>query len=159
MNFNQLYTAYSPKIYRVCLGYLNDIDLAKDIMQETFITAWENLQMFRGDAKIETWIYRIATNKCLRQLQYEKRERTADLPFHIPDEHQEVYKEDDRVLLLRQCIAELKEIDRLIISLYLEELSQQKIADIVGMSHENVRIRVHRIKEKLGKKIKANGKF
>ena len=68
MNFNEIYRLYAPKIFRLCSGYFNDSDMAKDLTQETFIAVWEGLYQFRNESQIGTWIYRIATNKCLRRL-------------------------------------------------------------------------------------------
>ncbi len=68
MDFNKLYEEYWNKIYRLCMGYINDHDQAKDLAQETFITVWEKLSTFRNEASIGTWIFRIATNTCLSQI-------------------------------------------------------------------------------------------
>jgi RNA polymerase sigma-70 factor, ECF subfamily len=73
MEFREIYNEYSPKIFRFCLGYVNDYDKAKDLTQDTFIAVWEGLANFRGEAGIGTWIFKIASNKCLRQLDNEKR--------------------------------------------------------------------------------------
>lgn len=156
MDFSEIYNKFSPKIYRVCLGYVNDADQAKDLTQETFISVWENLDSFKGQAAIGTWIYRIATNKCLRQLQIEKRYKKADFP---PQLAQESERTDEHQLFLRNCIATFPEIDRIIIGLYLEEIPQEQIAEIVGISHTNIRVKVHRIKEKIAKQFKAHGKI
>lgn len=81
-----------------------------------------------------------------------------DLPFQIEDQP-EGQVSDEKLHFLRSCIADLAEIDRIIISLFMEELSQEKIAEVTGLSHANVRVRVHRIKNRLSKKFKENGKF
>lgn len=164
MDFNSVYAKYSPKIYRVCLGYLNDHCKAKDITQETFITVWKKQESFRHQSDIGTWIYRIATNKCLRHIeveqQYQNRESTLSEPeFHGTSETAAETMQGEKIQLLRSCIAELKEIDRLIIGLYLEELPQEYIAEVVGMSHTNIRVRVHRIKQQLKTKFKAHGQL
>ena len=83
MDFEEIYKTYSSKIFRICLGYFNDYEMAKDITQETFIAVWENLPKFNNNASIGTWIYRIATNKCLRQIQKEKSNLKAELPSDL----------------------------------------------------------------------------
>ncbi len=159
MDFDVIYKEFSPRIFRVCLGYINNYDKAKDLTQDTFIAVWENLAKFREDANIATWIYRIATNKCLRQIENENRsKKIAVAPFMEIEDHVDDNKEAKHHFL-RDCIAELPEMERLIIGLYLEDLPQEKIAEIVGMSHANVRVKVHRIKEILTKKFKTNGQF
>lgn len=153
MDFESLYREFAPRVYRLCLGYINDESLAKDLTQESFITIWEKLDSFRGDSAIGTWIYRIATNKCLRQMEVENRKTKVD--FQLADEL--CYQpEDQNLKYLRNCIAELKEVDRLIIGLYLEEVHQEMIADIVGVSHANIRVRIHRIKKELSEKFRVN---
>ena len=157
MTFEEIYKQYSPQIFRVCMGYINDQDLAKDLTQETFISVWKNLASFRNQSKISTWIFRIATNNCLRMLEKSGRFKTVDLPPEVPD-HFEVSK-DEKLIFLYSCIAELEETERIIISLVLESIPHAEIADIVGVSNGNIRIRVHRIKEKLTNKFKQHGQF
>ncbi len=67
-DFTKLYNDYSPGLLKLCLGYTGDKALAEDLLQETFIAVWNNLQKFRGDASMNTWIYRIAVNTCLSYL-------------------------------------------------------------------------------------------
>lgn len=158
MNFDEIYQAFSPKIFRVCLGYLNDRDKAKDMTQETFITVWQNLDKFREEAQVSTWIYKIATNKCLRQIETDGRQTKTELPVQLKHEEPEQDTEQKHIFL-QKCIAELPEMERLIIGLYLEDLPQEKIAEVTGISHANVRVKIHRIKEKLTQKFMADGQF
>jgi len=155
--FEDIYLRYSPQIYRVCMGYFNDPAAAKDLTQETFIAVWKNLSTFRQQSKLSTWIFRIATNICLRAIEKSKRYQAVDLPLEIPDVVAE--SPDEQLTFLYKCIAELNEADRIIISLVLEDLPQAEIADIVGLSHGNIRIKIHRIKEKLALKFKKYGQF
>src|ERR1700710_2758404 len=115
MDFEKLYNQYSPQIFRVCMGYINDPEQAKDLMQETFISVWRNLSTFRNESKVSTWIFRIATNNCLRAIEKNKRVTKVELPFHLPDVPEET--QEDKLTFLYSCIAELEEIDRIIISL------------------------------------------
>ena len=156
-DFEEIYQLYAPMVYRVCIGYTNDSDQAKDLVQETFIAVWKGLSGFRNEAKISTWIFRIATNNCLRALEKAKRMPIGELPLNLPNPIEE--SNEEKLNLLYRCIAELNEMDRIIISLELEELPQAEIAEIVGISHGNMRIKVHRIKEKLAQKFKAHGQF
>ncbi len=158
MEFEEIYTKYSPKIYRVCFGYLNDRERAKDLTQETFISVWRNLKSFRQESDIGTWIYRIATNKCLRQIETDKKVFLTELPIEIKAVEKDESKETKHQLLQR-FIGELNEVDRIIISLSLEDLPQEQIAEIVGLSHSNVRVRIHRTKEFLTKKFKDYGQL
>ncbi|MGZ3753702.1 MAG: RNA polymerase sigma factor [Mucilaginibacter sp.] len=157
LDFETIYSTYSPQIYRVCMGYVNDAEQAKDLTQETFISVWKNLSTFRHEAKIGTWIFRIATNNCLRAVEVSKRMVKVELPYHLPDKPKEL--QDDKLAFLYRAISELEEMERIIISLVLEDLPQAQIAEIVGLSAVNTRVRIHRIKEKLALKLRAYGQF
>jgi RNA polymerase sigma-70 factor (ECF subfamily) len=155
MEFEELYKSYWQKIFRLCMGYVNDYDIAQDMAQETFIIVWQKLHTFRNEASIGTWIFRIASNNCLRQIEKEKRFPKSELPVNITEEKH--YSLEPQIQFLYKCIAELPEIDRIIISLELEDVKQAEIANIVGLSEANTRVKIHRIKEKLTQKFKENG--
>ncbi|MBX9888043.1 MAG: RNA polymerase sigma factor [Flavobacteriaceae bacterium] len=155
MDFEQLYELYWEKIFRLCMGFVNDYDTAQDLAQETFIIVWEKQDTFRNEANIGTWIFRIASNNCLRQIEKEKRIIKTDLPSNLVEERSRSL--EPQILFLYKCIADLSETDRIIISLELEDVKQAEIAKIVGLSEANVRVKIHRIKEKLTKKFKENG--
>jgi len=156
-DFEEIYSLYSPQIFRVCMGYVNDHDQAKDLVQETFIAVWRNLSSFRNESKISTWIFRIATNNCLRAIEKNKRVTKVELPFNLPVVQEET--QEEKLTFLYNCIAELEEMDRIIIGLVLEDLPQAEIAGIVGLSAGNIRVKIHRIKEKLAIKFKDHGQF
>ncbi len=156
MEFESIFEKYWDKIYRLCMAYLNDQDLAKDLAQDTMIKIWEQLPKFREESNIGTWIYKIASNNCLRQIEKSKRSERVEFPENLITEESNSQLEDN-IKLLYQYISELNELDRIIISLELEELPQSEIAIITGLSESNVRVKIHRIKERLSKKFN-NGK-
>ena len=156
MNFETIYKTYWQKVFRLCMGYANDTDAAKDLAQETFIKVWKQLPTFRNESSIGTWIFRIASNTCLRQIQKDKKMPKSELPLEIKDEILDTNIEKD-IQLLYQYISELQEVERIIISLELEDMHQNEIAEIVGLSEGNVRVKIHRIKEKLTQKFNKNG--
>ena len=157
MKFEDIYKSYWQKIFRLCMGYVNDFDLAQDLTQETFIIIWQQLPKFRNESNIGTWIFRIASNNCLRQIEKGKRIVKTNLPINLKEERQESI--EPKIQLLYKYISELPETDRLIISLELEEVKQAEIANIIGISEVNVRVKIHRIKEKLTQKFKENGQY
>jgi len=157
MDFEEIYSLYSPQIFRVCMGYVNDAEQAKDLTQETFISVWKNLSTFRNESKISTWIFRIATNNCLRAIEKNSRVTKVELPFNLPAIHEET--QEEKLTFLYKAIGELEEMERIIISLVLEDLPQAEIASIVGLSEGNTRVKIHRIKEKLAIKFKRHGQF
>lgn len=157
MKFEEIYTTYSPKIFRLCMGYVNDKDWAKDLTQETFIQAWQNLDKFRNESSVGTWIFRIASNICLRQIERSSKMQKAEVPFQLEDKKEETLNE--HIELLYKCINTLEESDRLIISLVLEDLPQKDIAIITGISEGNIRVKIHRIKQTLTQQFNQHAKF
>jgi len=155
MAFEEIYELYWQRIFRLCMGYVNDPDLAQDLAQETFIIVWQQLPKFRNESSVGTWIFRIASNNCLRQIEKEKKFTKADLPVNLEEKKQESM--EPQIQMLYQFISELPETDRIIISLELEEVKQAEIAHIVGLSESNIRVKIHRIKEKLTQKFRENG--
>jgi len=154
MDFTKIYNQYKDKVYRICLGYTNNEDEAKDILQETFITVWQNLDSFRNEANIGTWIYRIASNKCLRSLENKKRHQKLNHSIVQEQDSQPKNFQEQKIEFLRKIIRQLPELERIIITLAMEDVKQEEIAEIVGLSHANVRVKTHRIKQKLLKKFK-----
>lgn len=150
MTFDEIYKTYWQKVFRLCMGYVNDQDWAKDIAQETFITVWQQLSKFRNESAIGTWVFRIASNHCLRQIEKQNRMPKRELPIEIEDIVQP--NTESKMQYLYKSISELSETDRIIISLELEDIKQNEIAGIVGISESNVRVKIHRIKEKLTQK-------
>ena len=150
MKFEEIYKEFWQKVYRICLGYVNDPDWAKDIAQETFITVFQQLSNFRNQSSIGTWIYRIAANHCLRQIERNNKLTKTSFPIEIAEEEQTDV--EGKIAYLYKSISELPELDRIIISLELENVKQAEIAFIVGLSEANVRVKIHRIKEKLTQK-------
>lgn len=154
LTFEEIHKEYWPKVYRQCMGYMNNHDTAKDIAQETFIKVWEQLPKFEYRSSIGTWIFRIAVNSCLVQIRKDKKMPKSELPHEIFEENS--VNIEPQVAFLYKCISELPEVERIIISLELEELDQKEIAKIVGLSEGNVRVKIHRIKEKLTKKFQKH---
>ncbi|WP_448700710.1 RNA polymerase sigma factor [Mucilaginibacter sp. AW1-3] len=152
MVFEDIYRDYWNKVFRICMGYVNDHAWATDIAQDTFVTIWKKLPTFRNEAAIGTWIYRIAANNCLRQIERDNRMPKSEMPAEIEDQIRPDIKAQTKFLY--QCIAELPETDRIVISLELEDIKQAEIAKITGLSESNVRVKIFRIKEKLTQKFK-----
>lgn len=129
------------------------VDLAQDLTQETFINIWRSLDQFRGTSSYKTWIYRITVNTCLKFMRSDKAKHLTDLKEHHelsttehPDKTQETpYQE------LYQAIGQLVELDRLIIMMVLNELAYPEMAEVVGISEGNLRVKIHRIKKELKK--------
>ena len=148
--FKKIFEANSKKIYNLCYGYTGDDDAANDLLQETFLKVWQNLEKFRNQAMISTWIYRIAVNTCLTYLRSEKRQAKDELTPELEETRsEELSEKNEQVALLYKCISKLEESERIIITMVLDEVPYNEIAEISGISEGNLRVKVHRIKQRL----------
>jgi RNA polymerase sigma-70 factor (ECF subfamily) len=134
--------------------YENDPDVRNDLFQEIVLQLWKSFSSFRGEAKITTWMYRIALNTAISGFRKDTRKvKTEDLnDAHLniserPDDREENFQK------LQWAIRQLSEIDRAMIMMALEEVPYEEIAETVGISQNNVRVRMNRIREKLRKMI------
>jgi RNA polymerase sigma-70 factor (ECF subfamily) len=130
---------------------------AEEVAQDTFVKAYHGLVNFSGSSKFSTWLYKIAYNKSLDYLRRNRRqpEMTSDFPedrrlqIHKP-EIVEKMDIDDRKNTLDRALKNLAEDDSLIITLYyLEEMTLDEIATVVGMSPNTAKVRLHRARKKL----------
>ncbi|VXC50318.1 RNA polymerase sigma factor [Sphingobacterium multivorum] len=149
-NFEIIYKEYAPAIRKLCLSYTGDRDNAEDLIQETFITVWKKPDSFRNDAKLSTWIYRIAINNCLtsmRKKHQHLKKMTDTSCIDIPEDSSN--EKIQQIDLLYKCISKLKEADRVLITLVLDEKPYEQIAEITGITENNLRVKIHRIKKEL----------
>lgn len=147
--FEDIYSKYSQKVHRLCLGYTGDSMQADDLLQEVFIKVWENLEKFRGESQVSTWLYRITVNTCLLFLRSNKKQTNIELEKAVLKISEESNETENQIQLLYKCISELQETDRLIITLLLEEVPYAEIAEITSISEGNLRVKIHRIKQQL----------
>lgn len=150
--FNDLYRDHRQQVYRLCLGYFGgDHDVAEDAVQETFMNVWRSLDGFREEARLTTWLYRIAVNTCLLFLRRKSRRKetyTDSLPPTAED-HSEGSAQEEKLEQLYRCISRLQEADRMAILLVLEGVSYREIGEVTGISEDTLRVRLHRIKKTL----------
>lgn len=149
--FETLYTDYSPKIHRLCMGYTGNAMEADDLHQEVFIKAWQHFDQFRGESQLSTWIYRIAVNICLQYVRSLKTKKTTALNEQALAKPEHSENTELQLQQLYTCIAGLADADRLIITLVLEGVSYSEIAVIADISEGNLRVKLHRIKQQLSK--------
>ena len=135
-------------IYKVCYMYANETETPDDLFQEVVINLWKGYPDFRGESKIQTWMYRISLNTCITFLRKSgKRPKTQALT----DEQLEYAESGDMSSNkeLYSLINKLNAFEKAIILLYLEDRSYDEIGQIVGITKSNVGVRIKRIKEKL----------
>lgn len=151
LRFNEIFGQHYPKVLRLCKGYFNgDTDIANDAAQEIFMKVWEHLDSFRGDSQVSTWIYRIAVNTCLVLLRKNKAKKevlTEKIPVTAVEN--DSAEKEEKFAKMYSCIQKLEEVNRMIILMVLENTGYDEIAQIIGISEENVRVRIHRIKKSL----------
>lgn len=140
-------------IYKVANSFCKNQDDRKDLVQEIIIQLWTSFSRYDDHYKLSTWMYRIALNVSISFYRKERKRKDSDLPINesiveIAEEHSSDELETN-INLLQQFINELKELDRALMLLYLEEKSQKEIAEILGLTEANVSTKVGRIKEKL----------
>lgn len=159
-NFKHIYEQSKDKIYRLCLGFTGNTMDCDDLFQEVYIKVWNNLESFRNESNVNTWIYRIATNAAIafvaNRTKHTKRNSDLDPNTKLSYPEKRFYS-DEKIAKLYQAISTLKEKDRLLIGLVLDENSYAEISKIMGFTISNVGVRINRIKKRLTKKMKSNG--
>ncbi len=144
---------FSGIIIKLCRAYTNSQEDFEDYFQEVCLQIWRSKENFREESEWSTWVYRISLNVCLTLLKKKKNNRQHFISDSLTaEETEENYAFSDESLnLLYDAIRHLSEIDRAIITLYLEEKSYQEIANIIGTNPNNIGVRVKRIKTRLKK--------
>lgn len=134
--------------------YENDHDIRNDLFQEIVLQLWKSFSTFRGEAKITTWMYRIALNTAIsgyrKQTRNLKTEDLHEMHFNISERAGGDDREED-IQKLQWAIRQLSEIERAMIMMALEEVPYDEIAETIGITQNNVRVRMNRIREKLRK--------
>ena len=151
--FDQLLKENKHKIYRICRIYAATPIAPRDLFQEVIFQIWKSLPNFKGNSSIDTWVYRIALNVCLRSKMKLDRsnQKTArlDAIHYTPVAETIDPFEEEKFKYLKECIATLNESDSSIIVLYLDELSYKEIAEITGLSENHIAVKMKRIRKKL----------
>jgi len=141
-------------IYKICKLYADGED-REDLKQEIIYQLWKSYPTYRGDSKFQSWMYRVALNTAMLGLRARKMKYTglSDQELKTSEDPFEKQDEETRVKLLYKQISKLKDLDKTIIFLYLEQCSYEEIAEITGISIKNVSVRLVRIREKLRKNL------
>ena len=147
--FEKMVREHKSTIYTVCYMFSSDKDEVADLFQETLINLWKGVNAFRGDADINSWIWKVSLNTCISH-DRKRKIRTEPLSLNI-DLFEDTDEGTRQAGLLRQRISKLGPFDRAIVLLWLENLSYEEIGLIVGISAKNVSVRLVRIKEQLKK--------
>ena len=144
-------------IAKVCRIYTDQNADFNDYYQECIVQLWRSFDSFRGDSKLSTWVYRVCLNVCLSQLRTKKKAistEMGELPDIIDLNESD---QEEKIERLYVAIRRLRESDRAIILLYLEEKSYKEMAEILGITISNVGAKVNRVKAQLKKLISGKG--
>ncbi len=156
--FRAALAEHQDRIYRICTAYVRDPADRDDVYQAILIHLWESLGTFDGRSSLGTWVCRVAVNTCLHHLRTEARRLRMEvaaarepIPPGLADAPQsaDTSSQPDPVQRLYACIQALPPLDRLLVALHLQDASTAQIADVLGISAANVRIKLHRARKSL----------
>lgn len=150
--FIQLLDENQNIVHKICRIYTSDEDSHKDLFQEITVQLWKAFESFRGDSKFSTWMYRVALNTAISLYRKKKRSiATQDwetVAFRIQDDTYDDTTEE-HLKLMYKAIKELNDIDKALVFLYLEDKNYTEIADALGITEVNARVKMNRVKKKL----------
>ncbi len=148
-SFTALLQNHQGILHKVSRLYAEDPADRDDLRQEIAYQLWKAFPNFRGGSKESTWVYRVALNTALSRLR-KRRPLIHYLPF-LPERGEPPPQEEEYTPMeqLFRAIRKLPKTDRALIALYLEDLSHEEIGGILGITENNVGVRLHRIKSKL----------
>ena len=149
-DFEVLINKNKDSIWRLCRMYIAETERCKDMYQDIIIQIWKSLPSFKGQSSIETWIYRIAINTCIKASlkirRYEKEMSLEDFERNLQTLPE---SENERYESLYLCISKLGNIDKVLIGLYLEEQPYKEIAQVLGITENHVAVKLTRVKKTL----------
>jgi len=153
ISFEQILEENKNKIFRICRIYATLPIEPQDLFQEVIFQIWKSLESFKGQSSINTWVYKITINVCLRykmklDKSNNKKVRFESIHF-IPAEEEIDAFEQEKFNYLKECISTLNETDTSIIVLYLDDLSYKEITVITGLSENHIAVKMKRIRKKL----------
>ena len=153
--------AYQSRLYWHIRRLIVDHDLAQDILQDTFIKAYQNFHQFKQDSQLYTWLYRIATNESLQQLNKLKRMQKTDedAEYYLQNLVAENVESDaeEIQILLQKAIQTLPEKQKLVFTMrYYEDLPYEEISQILDMSVGTLKTNYRYAKQKVEDFLKAN---
>lgn len=153
--------AYQSRLYWHIRRIIVDHNLAQDVLQETFIKAYQNFHQFKRDSQLYTWLYRIATNESLQQLNKLKRMQKTDedAEYHLQNlvADNASSEAEEIQILLQKAMHTLPEKQKLVFTMrYYEDLPYEDISKILDMSVGTLKTNYHYAKQKVEDYIKQN---
>lgn len=155
--FGEVMRTYGPLLYSQIRRMVQTHEDADDLLQNTFVKAWQNLEYFRGDAKLSTWLYKIAVNESLSFLARERRRNNLSLDDQesvlINTIESDTNIDGDRAAqLLREAVASLPEKQRLVFNMkYYDEMKYEDMSEVLGTSVGALKASYHLAVKKIEK--------
>ncbi|MDE5728375.1 MAG: sigma-70 family RNA polymerase sigma factor [Duncaniella sp.] len=138
--FGEMMRLYSEPLYRHIRRMVQSHEDTDDLLQNTFLKAWQNIDNFRGDARLSTWLYKIAINESLTHLEKERKRQGISLDdeesalINLIEADRNI-DGDELALQLRKAIASLPEKQRLVFNMrYYDDMKYEKMSEILGTS-------------------------
>lgn len=153
--FAQVVAHYSEPLYWQIRKMVVSHDDTDDLLQNTFLKAWNNIEHFRGDAKLSTWLYRIAINESLSFLNKERQRNSVSIDdedsFLINDLETDPWFDGNELQLrLQKAIARLPEKQRLVFNMrYFDEMKYENMSEILGTSVGALKASYHHAAKKI----------
>lgn len=163
--FGEIVKRWERKIFALCFGMLSREDEAKDAAQETFIAAYRNLSKFRGDAKVSSWLHRIAVNQCLttkrraktRSESFLDDEANSDEKVFVAAAHlspSKMTEQNERLQFVRQAVNSLPvDLREVVVMKEFEEMTFQEISDTLSLPLSTVKSRLYTALKQLRAKL------
>jgi len=150
--FLSILEQYISIIVKIVNVYAYNTSDREDLMSDIVFELWKSYPKFRGDAKVSTWLYRVALNVSLKTKRKRDNNKLLFVEELITFDHSDfanISGDESTIGLLYKCIEELNPINKAIILLHLDDNSNEEIAEITGFSQTNVSTRLSRIREQL----------
>ena len=152
--FLQTLESNKDRIFRICRSYSTDKDDANDLFQEVLLNIWKSLPSFNNQSNIDTWVFRITINVCLRAKQFSDKKqkhfvKLDSISYENIRETNNSNENEEKFFKLSKCIGKLEGAEKTIILLYLEDLPYKEIASVIGLTENHVAVKIKRIKNKL----------
>lgn len=153
--FSKLMQENKGIVFKVCNSYCSNKNDIEDLAQEIIFQLWKSYSNYNASYKFTTWMYKIALNTAISfYRKVKKTHNTISFEEHLIEiaDNNEAAINNQNINLLQHFINELKELDKALMILYLEEKTYKEIAEIIGITETNVATKINRIKEKLKQK-------
>lgn len=165
--FRELVASYQDRVYNTCLGLLQNEEDAEECAQDVFIEVYRSVEKFRGDAKLSTWVYRIATTKSLELIRKQKRQKRfafmrsltnkegEELPIASFEHPGLVLEQKENAQVLFKAIEQLPDSQRVAFTLHkVEGLPYQEICEIMDTSLSSIESLMFRARKNLQKTLR-----